>query len=504
MRYSALHWQASCQWHPVSVHSLSMADQRPPDSTQPDDLSETSHIEDVGEVSPQDERVAELIEHTIDVPVLAEAVEQQEAADAADTLESLAEEEAADVLEQMDDHSAAEALAEMQMPLAVGILQDLVDEDLGYAARLLEAMAPDDAVDLLQEMAESFREEVLAAMPLDPAAALRGLIGYDRESAGGMMTTDYLALRSDMTVSEAIDFIRERSLPEGLHHLVVTSADGRIDGVIGVRDLLLGGPEQQVGSLMKETVKAVRTGIDREAVAREFDRYDYTMLPVVDLDDRLLGIVTVDDVIDIIRDEQTEDVQKTVGAGALEGVYSRVGEKFRGRFPWLAASLILTGFAAAAILLCGGLIVDHPILAFLLPVIAAVVGNAGHQALAVTLRGVVLDEVRPDRVGRLVLREGMVGLLNGVALGLVTFFILSLPIAPWASWQLGLAAGISIMVAMVVGTLAGAGVPLVMRGLGIDPAQSSAIVLIMITDAVSFTTLLAFSWVLLGTLTGGT
>ena len=468
-----------------------------------DDHGDTSHIEDAGEASLHDERVAELIEHTIDLPVLAEAVEQQQAADAADTLEALAEDEAADVLERMDDHAAAEALAEMQTPLAVGVVQDLIEEDLGYAARLMAAMAPDDAVDLLQEMAESFREHLLAAMPLAAAAALRDLIGYDRESAGGLMTTDYLALRSDMTVAEAVDTIRARSIPEGLQHLVVISDDGRVEGVIGVRDLLLGGPGQRIGELMQETVKAVRTGVDREAVARTFARYDYAMLPVVDLDDRLLGIVTVDDVIDIIRDEQTEDVQKIVGAGAVEAVYSHVGEKFRGRFPWLAASLVFTGFAAAAIILFDELIAERPILAFLMPVIAAVVGNAGHQALAVTLRGIVLDEIRRERVGPLFVREGMVGLFNGAALGVMTFVILNLPVVPGASWQIGLVAGVSIMFAMVVGTLAGAGVPLVMRGLGIDPAQSSAIFLIMITDALSFTTLLSLSWVLLGTMPMG-
>jgi len=467
-----------------------MAEERP--------TPESPHIEDVVEASPQDERVAELIEHTIDVPVLAEAVEQQEAADAADTLESLAEEEAADVLEQMDDQAAAEALAEMLTPLAVGVVQDLVDEDLGYAAQLLGAMAPDDAADLLQEMPVRFREKVLAAMPLGDSAALRKLIGYDRESAGGLMTTDYLSLRSDMTVSEAVEVIRAESIPEGLQHLMVTSSDGRIEGVVHVRDLLLGGPDQRIGEIMKATVKAVRHGVDREAVAREFARYDFSMLPVVDLDDRLLGIVTVDDVIDIIRDEQTEDVQKIVGAGAVEAVYSRVGEKFRGRFPWLAASLLLTGFAASAVILFGDLIVERPILAFLMPVIAAVVGNAGHQSLAVTLRGIVLDEVRRERVGPLIVREGLVGLFNGAALGLGTFLILNLPIVPGASWQLGLVAGISIMLAMVVGTLTGAGVPLIMRSLGIDPAQSSAIVLIMITDALSFTTLLSLSWLLLG------
>ncbi len=457
------------------------------------------HIEDVVEASPQDERVAELIEHTIDVPVLAEAVEQQEAADAADTLESLAEEEAADVLEQMDLHAAAKALAEMLTPLAVGVVQDLVGEDLGYAARLLEAMAPDDAADLLQALPVRFREKVLAAMPLGPAAALRKLIAYDRESAGGLMTTDYLALRSEMTVSEAVEVIRAASIPEEIQHLMVTSSDGRIEGVVHVRELLLGGRDQRIGALMKATVKAVRPSVDREAVAREFARYDFSMLPVVDLDDRLVGIVTVDDVIDIIRDEQTEDVQKTVGAGAGEAVYSHVGQKFRGRFPWLAASLLLTGFAAIAVILFGDLIAERPILAFLMPVIAAVVGNAGHQALAVTFRGIVLDEVRRERVGPLVVREGLVGLCNGAALGLATFLILNLPIVPGASWQLGLVAGISIMFAMVVGTLAGAGVPLVMRSMGIDPAQSSAIVLIMITDALSFTTLLTLSSLLLET-----
>ncbi|MHC4127314.1 MAG: magnesium transporter [Planctomycetota bacterium] len=464
----------------------------------PPEHEPSSHIEEVGETSAQDERVAELIEHTIDVPVLAEAVEQQEAADAADTLEALAEEEAADVLEQMDDRAAAEALAEMRSPLAAGVMQDLVDEDLAYAGRLVQVMAPDDAADLLQAMEQSYREEVLAAVPLGSAAPLRKLISYDRESAGGMMTTDYLALRQDMTVGEATEIIRGQIVPEGVQHLLVVGDDGRLVGIVGLRDLLLTGSGRRIGDLMQETVKAVRTGVDREAVAREFDRYDYAMLPVVDLDDRLIGIVTVDDVIDIIRAEHTEDVQKTVGAGAVEAVYSRLGEKLRGRFPWLGVSLVLTCLAAAVVLVFHEMISEHTTLAWLLPVIAAVVGNAGHQALAVTLRGIVLDEVRRERVLPLVSREAAVGLVNGAALGAVIFIMLMLPIVPGASWQLGLVAGISITIAMVVGTLAGACIPLVMRGLGIDPAQSSAIVLILITDAVSFTTLLFLSFWLLG------
>lgn len=455
-------------------------------------------IEEIGETSPHDERVAELIEHSIDVPILAEAVEQQEAADAADTLETLAEDEAADVIERMDAGAAAEALAEMQTPLAAGVMRDLIEEELAAAGRVIDAMAPDDAADLLQELDESYREEVLASVPLGTASGLRKLIGYDPESAGGLMTTDYVALRPDMSVTEAIEMVRAGTIPEGLQHVVVVGSGGRLVGAVGLRELLLGRPQQRIGDLMGTTVKAVRPGVDREEVASEFDRYDYSMLPVVDLDDRLIGIVTFDDVIDIIRAEQTEDVQKTVGAGAVEAVYSRVGEKFRGRFPWLGMSLVLISFAAGIVLVFQEMIGRVPTLAWLLPVIAAVTGNAGHQALAVTLRGIVLGEVRRGRVAPLLVREALVGLLNGAALGSVFFLILSLPIVPGATWPLGVVAALAITFAMTVGTLAGASIPLIMRGIGIDPAQSSAIALVLITDGVSFSTVLLLSVVLLG------
>ncbi len=468
-----------------------------PGGDEPRAAPPPSHVEDVAETSPHDERVAKLLEHTIDVSVLAGAVEQQEAADAADTLERLEEEEAADVLEQMEDRVAAQALAEMEAPLATGVLEDLTDEDPAYVARLLELMAPDDAADLLQTLDEPQRAQLLATREKEPADDLVGLLSYDRESAGGLMTTDFLALRDTMTLEEACEFIRSSPVPEETQYALVTDTDDHLVGIIGLRKLLLAQPRERVAQLMNSSVRAIRPELDREAVARTFDRYDYAMLPVADADGRLLGIVTVDDVIDIIRAEQTEDVQKTVGAGAGEAVYSGLGEKLRGRFPWLGASLIMTCLAAAVVLVFHEMIAEHTTLAYLLPVIAAVVGNAGHQALAVTLRGIVLDEVRRERVWPLVAREATVGLLSGAALGVVIFLFLNLPIFPDASWQLGLVAGISITIAMTVGTLTGAGVPLVMRGLGIDPAQSSAIVLIMITDAVAFTTLLGLSFVLL-------
>ncbi|MHC4948282.1 MAG: magnesium transporter [Planctomycetota bacterium] len=216
------------------------------------------------------------------------------------------------------------------------------------------------------------------------------------------------------------------------------------------------------------------------------------MLPVVDDGGRLLGIVTVDDVIDIIRAEQTEDVYKPVGAGAGEAVYSGVGQKFRGRVGWLGMSLVMTGAAAFVVLFFEDLIRDLPILAFLMPVIAALVGNAGHQALAVTLRGIVLDEVRPERVWPLVGREWAVGLLMGAPLGAVIWA--GVMVTADAPWMLGLGAAVATTLAMSVGTLAGSAIPLAMRRLGFDPAQASAIFLIMITDGVAFSFLLGLTF----------
>jgi magnesium transporter len=476
---------------------------RPPDTPLREDAGEgpsrdgPGRVEDVGQTSPQDELVAELIEHTIDVPVLASAVAEQEAADAADTLETLQEEQAADVLEQMDDRTAAEALAEMQGPLAAGVLQDLVEEDLAYAARLVSLMAPDDAADLLQAVDETAREEVLAVMGMATAAALRKLIGYDRESAGGMMTTEYLALRKGMTVAEATEAVRARAIPETVQHLLVVADDNRLVGIVSLRDLLINPAGRTIDELMKDTVKAVRPDLDREHVAREFDRYDYAMLPVVDLDDRLIGMVTVDDVIDIIRAEHTEDVQMTVGAGAFEAVYSGVTEKFRGRFPWLTANMLLAGLAALALLVFHDMIAERPLLAYIGALIAPVVGNAGHQALAVTLRGIVLDEVRRGRVVPLLAREAAVGGLVGGTLGALMAVTLAVIEPRWgASWQMGVVSGASMAVAMMAGTFAGAGVPLAMHRLGADPAHASAIVLILITDAVSYTAFLALAFAL--------
>jgi magnesium transporter len=287
-------------------------------------------------------------------------------------------------------------------------------------------------------------------------------------------------------------------LEEHTSHLPVVDHEHRLTGVVSLRELLVNLDDRVVGAVMHRKPRAIRADLDREDVAREFARHDFQMMPVVDERDRVIGVVTVDDVIDIIREEQTEDVQRTVGAGKGEAVYSTVPQKFRGRFPWLAVSVAMMIPSALVVRRFEGLIDELAILAVLMPVVAAVTGNAGHQALAVTLRGIVLGEVRPGRVLPLIRRETVAGLCNGLAIGLVlalgvTGFAL---IDPGVSWRVGVVAGVAISGSIIAGTAAGTVIPLLMGRLGFDPAQSAAILLGMITDAAAFAAFLGLAWAL--------
>jgi magnesium transporter len=468
------------------------------ESTEPADDGDVLTDADLSGGLPWDERVADLMARGIEAPELAEVVEQQDAPDAAEALESLGEEQVAEVLGQMDDQLAADALAQMQPQLAVGVLDDLIDEEPRYAALILSMMAPDDAADLLQWLDEDRRERAFAAMEPDLARDLRQLVGYDAETAGGLMTTRFLALGDDMTVQRAIEIVRAAPVAEDTHSALVTDRERRLVGIVPLRKLLIARPGDRVADIMSRELHTVPPEMDREDVAREIARYDFDMIPVVDAAQRVLGIVTVDDVLDIIRAEQTEDVQKTVGAGAGESIHSGLADKMRGRFPWLAVSVFTSSMAAFVVLYFEPLIEELAILAVMMPVIAALAGNAGNQALAVTLRGIVLDELRSRRVLPLIVREGFVGLLCGAALGvLMAAVIIALSgLIDSASWRLGVVAAVSMALSTAAGTLAGSSIPLAMRRLGADPAQSSVIFLIMITDATAFATFLGCASVL--------
>ena len=222
------------------------------------------------------------------------------------------------------------------------------------------------------------------------------------------MNPDALALEAGISVRHSVDKIRTWETSEHVTHLPLVDGEQRLLGMLPLRRLLLAPPDSLVDGLIDETYESLPVELDQESVAAAFDRHDYVLMPVVDDLDRLLGIITVDDVIDIIREEATEDAQKQVGAGGYEAVWSTAIEKYRGRTPWLMVSVLSLIPALGVVALFEDTIEQVAVLAVLMPLAAAITGNAGHQALAVTLRGITLNEMRRVRIGRL-LRLGVGG-----------------------------------------------------------------------------------------------
>jgi len=451
-------------------------------------------IRELSEGEEQEDRLAALIEGVPDAEALAREIEGREPADAADALENLEAAESVEVLHEMDRAAAAEALAYMEAPLAETVLADLPDEEAG---ELLALMDPDDAADLLQLLDKQRASAVLAAMPRRRAAALGKLALYDPETAGGIMNTDFLWLEAEGTVGGSIEIIRQH--PQKLEDAEIYCLDPskRLVGLVGLRELLVNTPETKIEEVMQREVEAVRPDLDREQVAMAFDRYDYLSLPVIDAGGRMIGVVTIDDVVDIIRQEHTEDVHKPVGAGAGESVYDSLGKKLKGRFPWLLINLLMATAAALVVGRFEGLIDEIAILAVIMPVIANQAGNAGHQSLAVTLRGLVLGEIRSKRVVPLVVRETMLGVVSGLLIGLIVGVGLAglglLGLHPEADWRLGLIAAAAMAGALAMGCLSGAGIPLLLEKLRFDPAAGSAIFVTVLTDIVAFATFLGLA-----------
>ena len=449
-------------------------------------LSEGS-VSDPRIETAEDALVDDLIESDASPELIADAVEQQDAADAATTLEALPQDEASDVVGEMEVDAAADALSHMSIPLAVSVIEDLIEENPSFAGRMLSEMAPDDATDLLQALPKQDRDRLLALMGVGTALNLRELMVHPRESAGGMMTTQYLSVRENETVAEAIEHIRRGEPIEHAQQAFVTDRKGRLKGTIGLRKLLVSRSGELIGDICERHVDAVSPELDRELLAREFEKYDYLELPIVDHSQRLLGIVTVDDVIDIIRAEGTEDAQRMVGAGKEEGAYSTVIQKLRGRFVWLVINLLTCAVGAVVVLQFEGMIKELAFLAVLMPVIANQSGTAGQQSLAVTLRGIVLDQLLPRHTSTHIRRELTAGLINGVLCGMLFGgFVAVFKIMNGESWHIGIVIAISMSTTMMIGCATGSAMPLIMRRLGFDPATASTIFLTMVTDSMSF------------------
>lgn len=375
---------------------------------------------------------------------------------------------------------AARVLLELDSDPMAAFIQDLDDATL---AAICTSSAPDDAADLLDVLDEGRREEVLAR--LDPArgAKLESLLVRERETAGSLMNTEFLALDEDMTVAEAIEAIRQYPRKDSFFYVYTVDSMNHLVGVLSLRSLILALPDAKLNSIMVPNV--IRTGIDatQEEVAQIVAKYDLLSVPVVDLQNRLVGVVTVDDVLDVIQEEAEEDLLHLAGVAISERVTNPPLTSFRMRFPWLLVNLVTAFIAASVVRLFEGTIERWAVLAAFMPVVAGMAGNAGTQTLTVFVRGLALGEVDLRGGSWPVVKELIVGFANGIGTGAMTALVVGLWIG---DWRLATILCAAMIINMVVAGVAGGLVPMVLKELGFDPAISSSIFVTTFTDVAGF------------------
>jgi magnesium transporter len=441
-------------------------------------------------------------------------------AELAETLAGMRAADVAEALHELPPSGAAKVLAALPFDLAVQVFDEPEFEhryelvprmDAGAAAALIEAMSADQRADLFRQLDDEHRERLLETLEPETRRALTLLLRYPADTAGGIMTTEVLTIPADWSVGQSLDFItRVAQTKETVYVAYIVDDDERLVHAVSLRQLMLADRAsnvRDVGDRRAPITLPPRT--DREEVARIIAKYNLLAVPVVDADNHVLGIVTVDDVIDAIVREQTEDVQKFGGMEAIDAPYMDIGfgQMIRKRAPWLCALFLSEMLTATAMQHFEGEIERAALLAMFIPLVMSSGGNSGSQATSLIIRALALREIRLRDWWRIAVRELPTGLILGAILGIIGFFRIML----WQ--QLGFfdygthhtlvaaTVGLALVGIVTFGSLAGSMLPFVLRRLGFDPASASAPFVATLVDVTGLVIYFSVAWIVLrGTL----
>jgi|CXWL01.1.fsa_nt_gi magnesium transporter len=416
-------------------------------------------------------------------------------ADQADAIAEMDRDMRAILLPAMPREAMARVIEYLPEQGRADIIEEISPPEL---APLLDEIDDDIAVDILHELDGGRAEEVLREMKR--AWAVRPLLGHSDETAGGHMTRTFISLNGSWTVDRAITYLRRvRPEAETAYYLYVVDGSGRLEGVVSLRDLIIAAPEVALAEIMSRDVRKARDDLDQEEMARMVQRYDLVALPVVDENDRMVGVITVDDVLDIVQEEATEDILKLAGVGVKEHALSPLGDSIRRRLPWLAVNMCVALLSAVVVSRFANTIAQVAALAALMPVIAGQGGNAGIQTSTIIVRGLALDQLHLKDLFRVLSKEMALGAVKGVLFGGTLAAIAYV-------WQdngvLALVAGVAMFTNMLVASLGGVLIPMTLRyGLKVDPATAAGVFDTMLTDIMGFFIFLGLATLMLDRLT---
>jgi magnesium transporter len=426
------------------------------------------------------ERVARAIE-AADAAALPGLVGELHEADLGDLIEALDPDLRPRLVELMGHDFDFTALTEVDDTVREEILEELPAETVAEGVRELDT---DDAVAILEDLPKDEQTEILDQLPATERVALARSLDYPENSAGRRMQDEFIAVGPNWTVGQAIDYMRETpNLPDRFWELYVVDADRRLKGTVALDRLLRTKRPVPIAELLDEELRPVQVADDQEEVARLFERYDLVSAPVVDENQRLVGVITFDDIVDVIEEEAEEDIKALGGVGREEELSDSVWTTARGRFTWLFANLLTALLASWVISQFEGSIQKMVALAVLMPIVASMGGNAGTQTMTVAVRALATRELSSANAWRVIRRELMVGVLNGLAFALIMAVIA-------AAWfhvtDLGIVIALAMVTVLAAAALGGILIPLVLIRLGVDPAVSSGPFVTTVTDVVGF------------------
>ncbi len=401
-------------------------------------------------------------------------------ADRAEAFSDLKDVEQASILPGLDVPTTADLLEELEDPEAADVAEGLARERL---ADVLDKMEPDEAADVLGDISPELAKDVLAKM--EDAEEVLPLLEHADETAGGLMTTSFIALQPNTTASEAIEYLRGIGPDEETpYYLNVVNRQGRLAGMVGLRELVIADPNTRIEKIMKRAVIHVTTDTDQEDAARLMVRYDLAALPVVTDKGILVGVITYDDLMDVLEAEATEDIYRLANVSDPGlSVESPIRLNVRRRLPWLLVSAATAFFASWVISRFESTIAQVALLAVFQSIVSGLGGNSATQSLAIMVRAIALGEIQLRDSWRMVFKEVITGILQGTAVGIIA----GIGVYLWkGNPTLGFVLGLALLGNLLVAGLVGTTIPLVLKALNMDPALASPVLVTTVTDSAGF------------------
>lgn len=410
--------------------------------------------------------------------------------DQADLFEELSLEDQNLLLPRLDPEDSADILEEMEEEDAAEVAERLEPEEL---TRILDAMEHDELADLLGDIAPERVTEALES--IEDAEDVLPLLIHPDKTAGGLMTSAEVVLHKDISVAEALEHLRTVAPDtESIYYLFVVDDQVRLVGVVSLRQLVIATPSTRIGDIMDTDAISVQVDTDQEEAARLMARYDLLALPVVDEEGHLLGVITHDDLVDVLEDEATEDIFRLGGVPEEQPPDVSFFSALRTRLPWLVLNLGTAMASATVLSLFEGTIAQIAVITAFFPIVAGVSGSAGTQTLTVIVRGLALGELETRDAVRALIREVTIGLSNGLAVGILVAIIALI----WKGTpMLGFVVGIATLLNMITAGFAGVIVPMAMQSLKIDPALASPVLVTTLTDTLGYLVYLSIATILL-------